>query len=305
MNFKFKDFTTVFLLRRYILNKKNNMWDWLELIAVLTLFHLAYNFGTVIPARVFGIKVEKFFIYADPWFSILRFRIGETEYGLGWLPLSSYVKMSGMIDEGNDTDTMHSEPQIWEFRAKPIWQRLVVMFTGPWMIVFTGVFGVVLLEGLDFSAFLALVLWSIIIMFLIITVTSVINRKKKVSALNNRFPAIASFTLILLAYIIFPVFLFYSINEIWQIWNPDFESQYQRFRSALRVNVLLAGCKVGILMGLVNFLPLPAFNGGAILFLLYEAFTKRPIPEKVLEYFSLIVFLMLIAIVAYFLYYSF
>src|SRR4029079_18989246 len=82
-------------------------------------------------ARAFGIRVEKFYLFFDAWgFKFFSIKRGETEYGLGWLPLGGYVKISGMIDESMDKDAMKLPPQPWEFRSKPAWQRLIVMIGG-------------------------------------------------------------------------------------------------------------------------------------------------------------------------------
>jgi Predicted membrane-associated Zn-dependent proteases 1 len=74
--------------------------------------------------------VEKFFLFFDPWFALVKKKVGDTVYGIGWLPLGGYVKISGMIDESMDKDAMKSPPQPWEFRSKPAWQRLIVMLGG-------------------------------------------------------------------------------------------------------------------------------------------------------------------------------
>ena len=86
--------------------------------------------GTLFPARLFGTRVEKFYLFFDPGFSLFKKQIGETEYGIGWLPLGGYVKISGMVDESFDTEQLAGEPQPWEFRSKPAWQRLVIMLGG-------------------------------------------------------------------------------------------------------------------------------------------------------------------------------
>jgi regulator of sigma E protease len=81
-------------------------------------------------ARLFKTRVEKFYIFFNPWFSLFKKKIGETEYGIGWLPLGGYVKISGMIDESMDKEQMKQPPQPWEFRSKPAWQRLLIMTGG-------------------------------------------------------------------------------------------------------------------------------------------------------------------------------
>lgn len=104
----------------------------LQLILSLSILVVVHEFGHFLFARLFKIRVEKFYLFFDPWFSLFKFKPknSDTEYGVGWLPLGGYVKISGMIDESMDTEQMSKEPQPWEFRAKPAWQRLLVMFGG-------------------------------------------------------------------------------------------------------------------------------------------------------------------------------
>lgn len=96
-------------------------------LSILVIFH---ELGHFVAARIFKTRVEKFYLFFDPWFRLFRFRLKETEYGLGWLPLGGYVKISGMIDESLDKDQMKRPPQSWEFRSKPAWQRLIIMLGG-------------------------------------------------------------------------------------------------------------------------------------------------------------------------------
>ena len=96
----------------------------------LSLLVAIHEFGHYIVARIFKIRVEKFYIFFDPWFSLFKWKRGETEYGVGWLPLGGYVKIAGMIDESMDLEQMQAPVQPWEFRAKPAWQRFLVMIAG-------------------------------------------------------------------------------------------------------------------------------------------------------------------------------
>ena len=96
-------------------------------LSILVLFH---EFGHFLFAKLFKTRVEKFYMFFNPWFSLFKFKKGETEYGIGWLPLGGYVKIAGMIDESMDTAQMKQPVQPWEFRAKPAWQRLLIMLGG-------------------------------------------------------------------------------------------------------------------------------------------------------------------------------
>lgn len=95
--------------------------------------------GHFIPAKLFKTRVEKFYLFFDPWFSLFKFKKGDTEYGIGWLPLGGYVKISGMIDESMDKEQMKLPAQPWEFRAKPAWQRLIIMVGGVTVNVILGI----------------------------------------------------------------------------------------------------------------------------------------------------------------------
>lgn len=111
-----------------------------QLILGLSILVTLHELGHFLAARAFGIKVEKFYLFFDMGgFKLFKFKKGETEYGIGWLPLGGYVKIAGMIDESMDTEQMASEPQPWEFRAKPAWQRLIVMIAGVTMNVILGI----------------------------------------------------------------------------------------------------------------------------------------------------------------------
>jgi len=101
-----------------------------QLLFSLSFLIILHEMGHFIPAKLFKIKVEKFYLFFDPYFSLVKKKIGDTTYGIGWLPLGGYVKIAGMIDESMDKEAMKKEPEDWEFRSKPAWQRLVVMLGG-------------------------------------------------------------------------------------------------------------------------------------------------------------------------------
>jgi regulator of sigma E protease len=101
-----------------------------QLILALSILVILHEFGHYITARWFGCRVEKFFLFFDPWFALVKKKIGNTVYGIGWLPLGGYVKISGMIDESMDKEAMKQPPKEWEFRSKPAWQRLIIMLGG-------------------------------------------------------------------------------------------------------------------------------------------------------------------------------
>lgn len=96
----------------------------------LSILIILHELGHFLFARLFNTRVEKFYLFFNPWFTLFKIKKGETEFGLGWLPLGGYVKISGMIDESMDKEQMSQEPQPWEFRSKPAWQRLLIMLGG-------------------------------------------------------------------------------------------------------------------------------------------------------------------------------
>ncbi|MGE8340432.1 MAG: RIP metalloprotease RseP [Flavobacterium sp.] len=101
-----------------------------QFLLSLSLLIILHELGHFIPAKLFKTRVEKFYLFFDVKYSLFKKKIGETEYGIGWLPLGGYVKISGMIDESMDKEQMALPPQPWEFRTKPAWQRLIIMLGG-------------------------------------------------------------------------------------------------------------------------------------------------------------------------------
>ena len=101
-----------------------------QFLLSLSILIILHELGHFIPAKLFKTRVEKFYLFFDIKYSLLKKKIGETEYGIGWLPLGGYVKISGMIDESMDKEQMLEEPKPWEFRSKPAWQRLIIMLGG-------------------------------------------------------------------------------------------------------------------------------------------------------------------------------
>ena len=113
----------------------------LQVILALSLLIIVHEFGHFIFAKLFRIKVEKFYLFFDvKGKALLRFRVGETEFGIGWLPFGGYCKIAGMVDESMDTEQLKREPQPWEFRSHPAWQRLLVMAGG---VLFNFIFAIV------------------------------------------------------------------------------------------------------------------------------------------------------------------
>lgn len=106
----------------------------------LSILVIIHEFGHFITAKWFKCRVEKFYLFFDPWFSIFKKKVGETEYGMGWLPLGGYVKIAGMVDESMDKEQLKQPPQPWEFRSKPAWQRLIIMLAGVTMNVLLAFF---------------------------------------------------------------------------------------------------------------------------------------------------------------------
>lgn len=119
-----------------------------QILLALSILIVLHELGHFAAARAFGIRVEKFYLFFDAYdFKLFSFKHGETEYGIGWLPLGGYVKIAGMIDESLDTTQLKTEPEPWEFRSKPAWQRLIVMVGG---VVVNLVLAMIIFAGLLF-----------------------------------------------------------------------------------------------------------------------------------------------------------
>ena len=122
----------------------------LQLVLALSILVLIHEFGHFLFARIFKIRVEKFYLFFDPWFSLFKFKPknSDTEYGIGWLPLGGYCKISGMIDESMDKEAMAKEPQPWEYRSKPAWQRFFVIFGG---VLFNFILAIIIYTGIMYA----------------------------------------------------------------------------------------------------------------------------------------------------------
>ena len=122
----------------------------LQLVLALSILVLIHEFGHFLFARIFKIRVEKFYLFFDPWFSLFKYKPknSDTEYGIGWLPLGGYCKISGMIDESMDKEAMAREPQPWEYRSKPAWQRFFVIFGG---VFFNFILAIVIYTGIMYT----------------------------------------------------------------------------------------------------------------------------------------------------------
>lgn len=117
-----------------------------QLVLSLSILVFLHELGHFIPARFFKTRVEKFYLFFNPWFSLFKKKIGETEWGIGWLPLGGYVKIAGMVDESMDKEQLAQPAQPWEFRSKPAWQRLIIMIGGVVVNLIVGfvIYGMVL-----------------------------------------------------------------------------------------------------------------------------------------------------------------
>lgn len=112
----------------------------MQLLMSLSILVTLHELGHLLPAKWFGMRVEKFYLFFNPRFELFKRQIGETEYGIGWVPLGGYVKIAGMMDESLDRDALKQPPQEWEYRSKPAWQRLIVMIGGVMVNFMLGIF---------------------------------------------------------------------------------------------------------------------------------------------------------------------
>ncbi|RPE00197.1 RIP metalloprotease RseP [Aureibaculum marinum] len=119
-----------------------------QFVLSLSILIVLHELGHYIPAKIFKTRVEKFYLFFDYKFSLFKKKIGETVYGIGWIPLGGYVKIAGMIDESMDTEQMKEEPKPWEFRSKPAWQRLIIMLGGVTVNFLLGIFIYILMMNI-------------------------------------------------------------------------------------------------------------------------------------------------------------
>ena len=119
-----------------------------QFVLSLSILITLHECGHFFPARWFNTRVEKFYLFFDPWFSLFKMKRGDTEYGIGWLPLGGYVKISGMIDESFDKEQMAGPPQHWEFRSKKAWQRLIIMLGG---VTINFILGIIIFGAILFT----------------------------------------------------------------------------------------------------------------------------------------------------------
>ena len=117
-----------------------------QFILSFSILVVLHELGHFIPARLFGTRVEKFYLFFNPGFSLWKKKIGETEYGIGWIPFGGYVKISGMIDESMDKEQMNKPPEDWELRSKPAYQRLIVMLGG---VIVNVILAIVIFIGIN------------------------------------------------------------------------------------------------------------------------------------------------------------
>lgn len=110
-----------------------------QLLLSLSILVILHEFGHYIPAKLFKTRVEKFYLFFNPWFSLFKKKIGDTEWGIGWLPLGGFVKIAGMVDESMDKEQLAQPAQPWEFRSKPAWQRLIIMLGGVTVNLIVGI----------------------------------------------------------------------------------------------------------------------------------------------------------------------
>lgn len=120
----------------------------LQLVASLSLLVLVHELGHFMFARLFKCRVDKFYLFFNPWFTIYKKKIGDTEYGLGWLPLGGYCKIAGMVDESMDKDQLAKPAEKWEYRSKPAWQRLFIIVGG---VLMNFVLAMVIYIGITWS----------------------------------------------------------------------------------------------------------------------------------------------------------
>ena len=275
-------------------------------LSIFTAYIFLFNFGIYIPARIYGVRIEKFYIWYDTYFSLFKFNIGNTEYGIGWLPLGGYVRISGMLlpEDGQ----ANFEP--YDFLYQSPFKRLVIILGGPLTNLILGVGIYSYFEGISISSFSTVafqLLMIIFCFFFIFGVLSIFNKDREEISIN-RFQKNIYFILSLGLYLsVIYLFSFY-INESIPFFDPlmEFLNGNYRISDILDLQnsdkLYESAAMMGIIFFIINLSPIGGFNGSKIIEILYESFSGRRISERKLEYYTILSFLFTIGYIIWLIY---
>lgn len=271
---------------------------------ILSIYTLIYNIAIYVAAKFYEVRVDQFYLWLDYGFRIFKMKIGETEFGLGWLPLGGYVKLSGyFLEEGEEVLPYH-------FENLPLSKQLVITLIGPLLnlilalIVFAFFYEVPLFE----IAFLVAILIAIVAgFFVLVKVISPIT--KRVKEKNETFKLIV-FVLLIALYINALATVADGVNEFFPLFDCFNNIYSGNLKSILfsegqlthSLKILISA--IGIFLFFINLLPIVGFNGFKVVSILYRFFAGSKVPEKFVDYLSQIsgiVIILIYALIIYFL----
>ncbi len=268
----------------------DNFWLFLLIVSA---YVFIYNMGMYIPAKIFKVRVEKFYIWFNPWFALFKYKgkNSDTEFGLGWLPIGGYCKFSGMTFERMDEE-FEIVKKPYYFTYKPIWKQLTIILGGPVLTLIVGLVYYSYLKSIPISYFFNIYFNLFIITFFSIFIFSVISylsnndvKKREI----GKFEKLLFIMLSLVLYLSILFLLLVNINEVVPLEKYLIEKFYYKRELIDMIFPLtpertkIFASYFGIFVFIFNLIPYSGSNGGIAISLLYKSFTGQNIPEEFTE----------------------
>jgi membrane-associated protease RseP (regulator of RpoE activity) len=272
------------------------MNNYVLILLIVTAYILIFNSALFIFAKKFGVKVEKFFVWHDPWFALFSKKIGETEFGIGWLPLGGYLKLTGMDLEDDYVPKPHDFSYLSQIK------QAITLFSGPLAMLLLGINGLYSnLNGESLTKIALHIIGVLAVYFLFILIAPKIFKNKTLDASQQ----LITFILVLLLYLMLFFLLLKGVNDVIPFLSHirSFLETGHSFKNM--ISTLTYHQKVifttyfGFLFSFMNLIPLGGMNGFLLLQCLYHSLVGRKFPEKLAEKYATISFFIALIAFAY------
>ena len=266
------------------------MYNLLIIFSILTAYIILFNLGMFIPAKLFGVRVEKFYIWFDPWFKLFSFKTKETEFGLGWFPFGGYIKLSGILVEE------HEELHPYYFESLSLFKQLIIIIGGPLSSLILSIGMYSYFYDVEISQFTNVLFQLVAVLvgffFIFGVISSFAKENENINSFQNTLYYILSLifygcTLFLFAQYINEITPFYeNLNNLLS-GNIKFRDYSENLTNH---EIEQFASFLGILFFFWNLIPLAGLSGFNAVNILYRAFTGRKVSEKLVERFTLLSF---------------